>query len=291
MTFLNMKCEDLFDSMEDESIDIIASDPPFNASEDEVTGGEKSIKGFKDRKAIRRDFGKWDRNYDPVPFLENAQRVLVPGGWLVIFSGDRTFGIYHYVIHQLPGLYYKASLSWTKTNGPLRIRKVNFLSATEWIVVACKGKRKGDGYEKVPPIAWNWLGQRNMKNWINGPISGSPERLYWHLINGKVIPCFQPRSCVICKEKGLDDRRNHPTQKPFYLWEWFYKRLTVPGMTVFDPYSGVGTSGIAAKRYGLLWTGTEINPEFHEAGMLLHSGKWKISAGADEYEQSTLWEE
>jgi DNA modification methylase len=205
---------------------------------------------------------------------------------LVIFCGDRTFGTYHALIcgnsalriEKSKLLHYKASISWIKERVPCRVRKFNFLSATEWVVVAVKGKDDGT---KVKPIAFNWLGQRNMKNFFVGPIAHAPERLYWHLVNGIVVPCSNPNKCPICAERGKDDRRNHPTQKPLHAWEWLYLRLTDPGMSVYDPYAGVGSSGVAAARFKLKWVGTDISQEFADAGNLWLSGMWKTAITSD----------
>jgi site-specific DNA-methyltransferase (adenine-specific) len=56
----------------------------------------------------------------------------------------------------------------------------------------------------------------------------------------------------------------HPTQKPVALMRWCLQRLNLkPGATVFDPYMGSGTVGIAAAELGLHYIGCEIDPEYH----------------------------
>lgn len=45
-------------------------------------------------------------------------------------------------------------------------------------------------------------------------------------------------------EKGIP--RVHPTQKPIVLMEWIINNYTQPGDTILDPFSGSGTTGIAA---------------------------------------------
>lgn len=55
----------------------------------------------------------------------------------------------------------------------------------------------------------------------------------------------------------------HPTQKPLALMEWCIRREKT-GLPVLDPYSGSGTTLVAAKRIGRRSIGIEINEEYCE---------------------------
>jgi len=55
-------------------------------------------------------------------------------------------------------------------------------------------------------------------------------------------------------------RRNvHPTVKPLSLMRWIARLITPPGGLVIDPYTGSGTTGIAAVLEGLDFAGAELN--------------------------------
>jgi site-specific DNA-methyltransferase (adenine-specific) len=57
----------------------------------------------------------------------------------------------------------------------------------------------------------------------------------------------------------------HPTQKPIALMRWCIERLKLkPGTTIFDPYMGSGTTGVAAAQMGLPFIGCEIDPGYFE---------------------------
>lgn len=264
-------CYDYFKTAPDQSVDLILTDPPYNASKDAVTAGEVQIDGFDNRRPIRRIMGEWDRDYDPAIFMDNAIRVLRPGGWLIICSGDSTFGSYHKIISESALLHYKSTCAWIKPNAAIRIRKINFVSSVEWVIFAIRGNDDGT---KLPPVAWNWLGQANMKNYVSIPVCMPPERLYWHEVDNNIIPCVRPRSCSICKEKGINSRVSHPTQKPTTLWSWILARISKPGIVALDPFAGLGTSGIACERYGLTWTGVEIDPLYHRVGSIWRENGW-----------------
>ncbi|MDJ0949329.1 MAG: site-specific DNA-methyltransferase [Alphaproteobacteria bacterium] len=58
-------------------------------------------------------------------------------------------------------------------------------------------------------------------------------------------------------ERGIP--RVHPTQKPIAVMEWVLEQKTGPGQTVFDPFMGSGTTGIACARLGRRFVGVEID--------------------------------
>lgn len=62
-------------------------------------------------------------------------------------------------------------------------------------------------------------------------------------------------------EKGQE--RVHPTQKPIALMEWCLEFTDCK--TIFDPYMGSGTTGVAAVRNGRHFIGIEYDPDYFEA--------------------------
>jgi len=81
--------EDRWPQIKDGSLDFVATDPPYNASE---LTGEKVIK-IDGRADVKRNFGEWDKTWSPLFTLEEAARCVRPGGWLITCSGDVTFGM------------------------------------------------------------------------------------------------------------------------------------------------------------------------------------------------------
>ena len=59
-------------------------------------------------------------------------------------------------------------------------------------------------------------------------------------------------------------RRVHPTQKPAKLMRKIIEDFTKPGDTVFDPFMGSGTTGIASRQMGRSFIGIEIAPNYFE---------------------------
>lgn len=56
----------------------------------------------------------------------------------------------------------------------------------------------------------------------------------------------------------------HPTQKPVALMMWLIERHTKLGETIFDPFMGSGTTGVAAVQLGRNFIGCEIDPGYFE---------------------------
>lgn len=58
------------------------------------------------------------------------------------------------------------------------------------------------------------------------------------------------------------DMKHHPAQKPVSVMLWLVGSLTKPGELVCDPFTGSGTTGIAALQLGRRFHGIEINEEY-----------------------------
>jgi DNA modification methylase len=59
-------------------------------------------------------------------------------------------------------------------------------------------------------------------------------------------------------------RHNHPTEKPVELVKHFLRLHTVPGDLILDPFSGSGTTGVAAVALGREFLGFELDPAWVE---------------------------
>jgi DNA modification methylase len=60
-------------------------------------------------------------------------------------------------------------------------------------------------------------------------------------------------------------RNHHPTVKPVDLMQWLCRLITPPKGLILDPFTGSGSTGIAALREGFSFIGIEREPEYVEA--------------------------
>jgi site-specific DNA-methyltransferase (adenine-specific) len=56
----------------------------------------------------------------------------------------------------------------------------------------------------------------------------------------------------------------HPTTKPTELMLWCVGNYSRPGDTIFDPFMGSGTTGVACMQLGRNFIGCEIDPKYFE---------------------------
>ena len=61
--------------------------------------------------------------------------------------------------------------------------------------------------------------------------------------------------------KGLNEKRIHPTQKPVALYKWALQNYASPGWSILDTHLGSGSSRIACWDGGFDFWGWEIDPE------------------------------
>jgi DNA modification methylase len=74
---------------------------------------------------------------------------------------------------------------------------------------------------------------------------------------------YIPKSSKSERSEGLESvKNNHPTVKPIALMEALVKEFTEEGSTVFDPFTGSGTTGIASVKEGRNFIGCELTPEY-----------------------------
>lgn len=78
--------------------------------------------------------------------------------------------------------------------------------------------------------------------------------------------------------KGID--KQHPTQKPVELIKWCIEIISNPGDTIFDPFMGSGTTGVACVQTGRNFIGCEIDPDYFAiAEKRIHDAQLQMRMG------------
>lgn len=229
-------CRKRLAEIEDNSINAIFADPPYFLS----NGGISVQSG----KQVCVDKGDWDKGGTPEYIYEFNRQ------WLALcrtkLRDDGTIWIsgthhnIHVVMRCLQELGYKVlnTITWQKTDPPPNLSCRYFNFSTELIIWARK-------YEKKP----HKFNYETMKL-LNG---GRQMTDVW------LIPAVN----LWEKQQG-----KHPTQKPLRLLYRIILASTDKGDSILDPFSGSGTTGIAANLLGRKYIGIEQDEKFCELSLL-----------------------
>ena len=76
-------------------------------------------------------------------------------------------------------------------------------------------------------------------------------------------------------------RNAHPTVKPVRLMRWLCRLVCPPGGLVLDPFTGSGTTGVAAALEGFRFAGAELSEDYHRiaAARIDHARRYPESWG------------
>lgn len=144
--------------MEDKSIDLIFTDPPYNVRK--YSTGNIKIKGRKD---FNNDIATWDEGFSPKEWKDDFLRILKPTGNIFSFCGFNQLGEWHNVFDPIFDTF--TIFVWHKTNPPPKVRKAGFLNSCELIV--CMWNKKH---------TWNFGKQNEMHNFLETPLCMGKER-------------------------------------------------------------------------------------------------------------------
>ncbi len=77
------------------------------------------------------------------------------------------------------------------------------------------------------------------------------------------------RRIGVSRGHALQDGKEHPTQKSLKVMQWCIQQLPdfKKGITIFDPFSGSFTTGVAAVSLGCGFVGIEREPHYFEVGL------------------------
>lgn len=178
------------------------------------------------RTPMNNDVARWDLEiFKPAEWADEFIRILKPTGNLFIFTSYNMIGKWYDCLDHR--FSTTQFMVWHKTNPAPKIFKAGFLNSCE-IIFCCWNK----GH------TWNFLSQAEMHNFIETPICMAPERLR------------DPK---------------HPTQKPVTILKKMIAIASNVDDIVFDPFMGVGSTGVAALSLGRKFIGFEREAAYFHA--------------------------
>ena len=205
-------CMELVKEIDDHSVDLILTDPPYNIS-------KKNNFGTMGRTGI--DFGEWVKGFDLFSYIGELPRILKKDGSVIIFNDWKNLGDIARCCES-NGMLVKQFLRWEKANPMPRNRDRLYINDCEYAVWCVNGKakwtfnRQCDNYER--PLFKYPLTPKNEKTGhpTQKPVALFKDLLKIHSNKGDVVldlfagsgavavACIENERDLICSEIDED---------------------------------------------------------------------------------------
>ncbi len=240
-TLYNADCVRVLSKLQDDSIDLTITSPPYCLG-----------KAYESTKDVS-DFISFHRK-----ILPEIVRITKPGGSICWQVGshviDRVLTPLDFIVYDIcrdiENLVLRNRIIWTYGHGLNETQR--FTGRYETIMWFTKGNDYTFNLDAIR-VPQKYPGKKYYKGPKKGEYSGNPlgknPTDVWEIPNVKALH----------KEKTI-----HPCQFPVALAHRLISGLSNPGDTVFDPFSGVGTTGAASMMLGRNFVGSELMKEYYE---------------------------
>jgi len=225
-------CLDLLRSLPDNCVDIAFADPPFNL--------KKKYNSTKDSLDVN-EYLKWCEQW-----ICEMVRVTKPSGSIFVHNIPKWLTYYAAYLNQIAK--FKHWISWDASTSPMG---KSLQPAHYGILFYVKDPSQQKFYEIRYPH------KRNRKDgYLQKDYGGKKDLLH------PFGPLVSDVWTDIHRIKHNKYRDEHPCQLPVHLLERIILMSTDEGEIVLDPFSGTGTTAIAAKRLGRQYIGFELSEEY-----------------------------
>ena len=230
-------------SLQDESIDMIFADPPYNIK-----------KADWDKFDSQEEYIKWS-----LQWISEASRILKPTGSLYICGFSEILAdLKHPAMRYFLGCKWliwhyrnKANLGndWGRSHESiLHLRKTKKFALNVDEIRIPYGSHTLK-YPTHPQSESSQYSNRKKTNpvWTPNPLGAKPKDVF-----------EVPTTC-----NGMGEKTKHPTQKPEELLRKLVLASSKVGDVILDPFSGSGTTLVVAEQLQRLWIGCEMNEEYN----------------------------
>ncbi len=225
-------CVDVLSQLADDSVDICFADPPFNLN--------KRYKGYGDKKSVE-EYLEWCRKW-----LAEVVRVTKPTGSIFIHNIPKWLTYYAGILNEIA--YFRHWIAWDAMSTPLG---KTLLPAHYGVLMYTKQPTGFKFYEIRAPHKTCRVCGSYLKDY-----GGKKDQM--HPFGGLLSDVWTD----IHRIRHASRRDEHPCQLPLHLLERIVLMSTDVGDVVLDPFSGTGTTAIAAKTMQRQYVGIELD-EFY----------------------------
>lgn len=231
-----------------DSAQIIIADPPYNIGKD---FGNDSDKQPMDEYLIWCE--KW---------IKECLRILKPNGTMFIYGFSEILAL---ILSKVPYDINRRWIIWHYTNK--NVPSLNFWQRShESIIVLWKSDKvfhRDDIREAYTEGFLNGAAGKERKATKGRFSKGDKKTTYTAHANG-ALPRDVIKVAALAGGAGMNERVNHPTQKPLILCDKLIRscKQSATDGYVLIPFAGSGSECLAAKNLNLPFIGIEINPEY-----------------------------
>ncbi|WP_196606986.1 DNA-methyltransferase [Pectinatus frisingensis] len=244
---INQDCIEGMKTLEDNTVDLIIADPPYNLSK----GGEWKWDNSVKLAGMGGNWNKVMESWDnmslseyftfTITWLTEAQRILKPTGSMWIFGTYHNIGIIN-VVCQLLNIEIINEVIWYKRNAFPNLAGRRLTASHETILWCNKGGKKREYYFDYEYSKNGNFDYDSLKQ------PGKQMRTVWDISNNK--------------EKRELEYGKHPTQKPLRILKRMIQLSSREGDVMLTPFSGAGSECLAAKELGRSYVGYEVDPQY-----------------------------
>jgi len=281
-------CLDLLDSLPDDSIDLILTDPPYflDKLDNEWTRSEVDSKKYQKHGTVTSLPAGMAFDPDQSKLLyefylevsKKAMRVLKPGAYFFSFSAPR---LYHNIASAVDdaGFYIRDQFMWLYLrNQPKAQGMSNFIKKAKWLSEDDKKKyvKEFEGW-KTPQVRSNHepiclaqkppegtFLQNQIKHGvglINCNVKVSKNKHVSNCLTSESIRLELDSHFLVDKPSRKEKRpyNDHKTVKPIRILSHLISLTTLPEALVLDPFAGSGSTCVAAYLLNRKYIGFELD--------------------------------
>lgn len=243
----NEDCINGMRKLDDNSVDLIIADPPYNLSKGNTWKWDNSVK----LNGMGGDWKKADEKWDDMSleeylqftssWLSEAKRILKPSGSMWIFGTYHNIGIIN-ILCQMNNIEIINEVIWYKKNAFPNLSGRRLTASHETLLWCHSGEKKREYYFNYDYSKNGDFEKDELKK------QGKQMRTVWDISNNK--------------QKRELDFGKHPTQKPLSILKRIVELSSKENDIVLVPFSGAGSECLAAKELGRQYIGFEVEEKY-----------------------------
>lgn len=229
----NLDCLDYLKTLEDDSVDLVVTDPPYFIGFD---GG----KGWDSQWNSEREYLDWCEQW-----TAECVRVLKPNRMFIVWGTLKTETFLRYKLQ-------------TTDNHDVLTPQNEIIWGYNW------GGRAKTNFARKHEYAWCW--SKGAEFLFNDAEIRVERKVKKNLRTGQDYTQGTIPTCIWEKNNHTTSKDYcgwHPTTKNLEVMERIVRAYTNPGDTVLDIFMGSGSTAIAAKRAGRNYIGCERDTEYY----------------------------